>query len=120
MALPFSDDPERSIEIAEARVEVALKQVHEANERYIEACRILATAKVEAARLKPHPWHNMSVYRIMGGTGIKPRMEHGVVSFKDLSSPDYGNPHIAPGSYYVLVDGKSAHSLNKDWEIDLL
>ena len=120
MVLPFSDDPEWSVRMATTRVEVALKRVHEANERYIQACRELAHAKIEVARAKPHPWHNMTVYRIMGGTGIRSRAEYGIVSFKDLSSPDYGNPHIAPGSYYVLVDGKSAHLLNNDWQFDLL
>lgn len=101
-------------------MELALKDVDAANHRYVAALKILASAKLEAARNEGHPWLGMQVYRIMGGGPIRTRAEHGIVCFKDFETPDYGNAHIMPGTYYVLVDGKSAHMLNKDWELDLL
>ena len=115
--LPSND---YAVEFATLLVERALKHVHAANEDYIQACKVLARAKLEAARATPHPWLGMQVYRFMGGTGIRNRIEHGLVCFKDFQTPDYGNPHIAPGSYFVLVDNKTAHLLNNNWELDLL
>lgn len=119
MKLPSSDE-DPAVQMAEEAVQFALKAVHDANLNYITACTLLGKAKIEAARKQPHPWLGLNVYRIMGGEGLRNRIEHGTVCFKDIQTPDYGNPHIAPGSYYVLVDGKSAHLLNKDWELDLL
>ena len=112
--------PTEQVAAAEDLIARALKDVHEANEDYIEACKLLAKAKLNLARSTPHPWYGQSVYRIMGGAGLRHRVEHGVVSFKEYDTPDCGNSHIAPGTYYVLVDGKSAHWLNNDWELDLL
>jgi hypothetical protein len=108
--------------LAEARaaVEAALKLVHDANDAYIQACRELADAKLDEARQKPHPWLGMSVYRVMKGEKVRHREEHGVVCFKEYTDPDYGNSHIQPGMYYVLVDGKSAHWLDDSWLLDLL
>jgi hypothetical protein len=112
--------PTENVARAEQEVELALMEVHSANERYIKACSALGKAKLELARSTPHPWLGQQVYRIMGGGNIRTRAEHGIVHFKDFHCPDYGNPHIKPGSYYVLVDGKSAHALTKEWELDLL
>jgi hypothetical protein len=111
---------ELALQIATEEVERALNVVHEANQQYIQACKMLARVKMEMARSTPHPWAGLTVYRIMTGAGIRSRIEHGKVVFKDIKDPDYGNAHIAPGSYYVLVDGKSAHMLTKEWELDLL
>jgi hypothetical protein len=108
------------VTLARAAVEAALKLVHDANEAYIKACKDLADAKLDLAREKAHPWAGMSVYRIMKGERTKHREERGVVCFKEYTDPDYGNSHISPGTYYVLVDGKSAHWLDDSWMLDLL
>jgi len=113
-----SNDP--AVQTAIEAVELALRRLHEANQYYIQACRVLGRAKIAAARNNPHPWLGQQVYRIMGGEHIRNRIERGVVCFKEVETPDYGNPHIAPGTYYVLVGNKSAHLLNNDWELDLL
>jgi hypothetical protein len=116
----YSNDPVENLKVCEQLVERAIEAVHLANQEYIKACKDLGYAKVALARANPHEWYGMNVYRIMGGEHIRNRIERGVVCFKDFETLDYGNPHIAPGSYYVLVDGKTAHMLNNDWQLDLL
>lgn len=105
---------------AEDAVVAALERVHQANEDYLAACRALAEAKLDRARFNPHPWMGQAVYRIMGGEHLRNRLERGIVQFKEFNTPDYGNPHIPPGSYYVLVDKKHAKWLDKSWELELL
>jgi hypothetical protein len=102
------------------RVKLALKRVSDANSEYIEACRELSYAKINHARDNPHPWMGQTVTRIQKGAGLHNRAETGVVCFKEYSTPDYGNSHIEPGKYYVLVDGKTAHWLDESWQLDLL
>jgi hypothetical protein len=114
------ENPRLSIKACEALVALALEEVEHANRRYVKALKNLSDAKMDMARSNPHEWFGMQVYRIMGGGQLRTRAEHGIVSFKDYQTPDYGNSHISPGSYYVLVDGKSAHALTKEWELDLL
>lgn len=108
------------VRVAEAEVERALKHLTEANAQYIKAQRRLFVAKLERARDNPHPWFKMAVYRVIKVEGLRNRIEHGVVYFKDQDTPDYGNPHIPVGSYYVLVDGSKAKTLSADWELELL
>jgi len=103
-----------------ARVKLALKRVADANAAYIDACKALAYARIEQARNNPHPWMGQTVTRIQKGAGLHNRAETGVVCFKEYSTPDYGNSHIEPGKYYVLVDGKTAHWLDESWQLDLL
>jgi len=105
---------------AKARVESTLKAVAVANDAYNEACRNLAAVKLAVARETPHPWMGMQVYRVMKGEKVKHRIENGVVCFKGYDTPNYGNPHIQPGSYYVLVNNKTAHWLDNSWQLDLL
>jgi hypothetical protein len=106
--------------VAQALVEDALKAVTEANARYIDACKELADARLDHARENPHPWAGMHVYKVMKGDKTRTRAVYGVVVFKERNDPDYGNSHIMPGSYYVLVDNKSAHWLDDTWQLDLL
>lgn len=113
-------EPLDRVEEAKAAVAAALKLVHDANAAYIQACRDLAEAKIDVSRQKPHPLLGQHVYRVMKGEKTKHRAEHGVVCFKEYSDPDYGNSHIQPGMYYVLVDGNSAHWLDDSWLLDLL
>lgn len=111
---------DETVAAAEVAADEALRLVHEANENYIAACKALAVAKLERARFNPHPWMGQAVYRIMGGEHLRNRLERGTVQFKEFNTPDYGNPHIPPGSYYVLVDKKHAKWLDKSWELELL
>jgi hypothetical protein len=118
--LRFSEDPEKNLRIANAQVANALKQVADANAGYVEALHRASEARVELARIKGHPWLGLQVYRIMGAEGLRGRIEHGTVCFKEYGDDDFGNPHLSAGSYYVLVKGKTAHALDNSWELDLL
>ncbi len=116
----MEDEWSARVRMAEEAVEHFKALVHDANENYIAACRRLSEAKLERARSQPHPWLGHMVYRIMGGEHLRNRIERGTVQFKEFNTPDYGNPHIPPGSYYVLVDKKHAKWLDKSWELELL
>jgi hypothetical protein len=113
-----------AVAVATENVEKALRAVQDANDRYKQACTDLGHAKINLARSERHPWFGQQVYRIMGGGTLRTRAEHGVVCFRDVMTPDYGNAHIPVGSYYVLVGETStrpsAHALTKEWELDLL
>lgn len=108
-----------TIQEAQAMVDLALKQVKEANDYYITACKHLADAKLEAKRAEGHPWLGLRVYRVMGGADTTKRLEHGTVCFKEYTDPDYGNGHIAPGTFYVLTDAKEAKFLEPNWMVEL-
>jgi hypothetical protein len=105
---------------AEYHVETAKRRLETAQANYLRATKRLTIAQVADARANPHEWLGMSVYRIMTAIKGRSRIERGTVQFKDFDTPDYGNPHIAIGHYYVLTEKQTAHQLDQTWLLELL
>jgi len=118
---PCTDDALlQVVKAAEEAVSDALMHLQVANAKHRRAVKRLVKATIDYARANPHPWMGMNVYRIQKAEGLKRRYETGVVCFKDFDTPDYENPHIGVGKYFVLVGGKSAHWLDENnWHIEI-
>lgn len=115
---PSTEDDPRLIE-AELAVARALNEVNAANRRYKQACTALGHLKVDLARERGHPWEGYSVWRSVESVGRK-KLQRGVVTFKSLDMPDYGNKYIIPGRFFVLTDNKLAMQLDETWQLELL
>jgi hypothetical protein len=118
MKLPTEQEAAaRNLELARIRVDTCREDFRRASVALSAAKRALVTAELESAKLNPHPWAGMEVYRLMGGKDVRHRMETGKVSL--MEQPDPNASHISVGMWYVRLDNGSAAWLDGNWKPEL-